>query len=366
MGFLKRWFGGREDADGGGHVHLDEDVVVPGWDAITAAADALHPGQEPMHWGTVVRWRLGGPDPLDGVSAYRADGPPAHWHYVTYGLTELYDKESEDPAESGWGFELTFRLRRAAADTEAPMWAVSMLQNLARYVFESGNVLAAGDHIDMNGPIVQGSPTAIRAIAFTADPELPAIDSPNGRVRFIQVVGLTLDEYAAIQDWDTHGLLELLARNDPLLVTDLERASLLDDPATADEIRRRTASEGSSMSAINVTRLDWSTAGDVPTLTVGALAVDRLRRLAVGRLGFGRPFTIAGPDRWVVVSTAVTSSWQVGDDEHVHLELGPEDRAGLAAVPSVAGTYPIGTLFRLDVVAETITDQHGNEIETVG
>jgi len=33
-----------------------------------------------------------------------------HWHIVGYGMSELYAKETDDPEESGWGFELTFRV----------------------------------------------------------------------------------------------------------------------------------------------------------------------------------------------------------------------------------------------------------------
>jgi hypothetical protein len=47
---------------------------------------------------------LGGQDPLDGISVYWADAPVPHWHYITYGFSELYAKESSDAAASGYGF----------------------------------------------------------------------------------------------------------------------------------------------------------------------------------------------------------------------------------------------------------------------
>ena len=53
---------------------------------------------------------LGGNDPLDGISVYTAKEPIEHWHFVTYGFSELYEKETGDPENSGFGFELTFRL----------------------------------------------------------------------------------------------------------------------------------------------------------------------------------------------------------------------------------------------------------------
>ena len=87
---------------------------APGWDAIDEALAGAYGDQEPKHYGTIIKYSLGGPDPLDGVSVYEHAGPPAHWHYVSYGLSELYQKESEDLELSGWGIELTFRLVRGA------------------------------------------------------------------------------------------------------------------------------------------------------------------------------------------------------------------------------------------------------------
>ena len=74
----------------------------PGWEAINRALEPLDPGVEPQHWGTLLKWRLGGPDPLDGISIYERED---HWHYVSFGMSELYLKESEAEEVSGWGFE---------------------------------------------------------------------------------------------------------------------------------------------------------------------------------------------------------------------------------------------------------------------
>jgi hypothetical protein len=55
---------------------------------------------------------------FDGVSAYDAGD---YWHFVAYGLTELYGKGNEDPNLSGFGFELTFKLPKVSA--EPALWA---------------------------------------------------------------------------------------------------------------------------------------------------------------------------------------------------------------------------------------------------
>src|SRR5688572_30625260 len=165
MSFIRRLLGrsdGRDD-----RVEADEPPEPVGWNAIDAHLEGLYGGVAPAHWGTLVGWSLGGPDPLDGVSAYDAAGPPHHWHYVSYGLSELYAKESDDLDRSGWGLELTFRLARTTAgDSAPPIWVASFLQNLARYIFESGKVLWPGHHMSANGPIAAGVETALRAAVF--------------------------------------------------------------------------------------------------------------------------------------------------------------------------------------------------------
>jgi hypothetical protein len=362
MSFLRRLFGRDHDDQ---HHHSDE--PVPGWDAINAALEPLYGDEEPLHWGTIVRWRMGGPDPLDGVSAHRAEGPPPHWHYVSYGLSELYEKESDDPAISGWGMELTFRLVRDPSDGQAPVWPVSLMQNLARYVFESGNVLAVGDHIDLNGPIALDEPTEIRAVAFTEDEQLATIDTPHGSITFVQIVGLTMDEYEAAQDWDTSALLRVLRSSAPLLVTDLSRTSILDDPATAATIREATARDGSSMAGIHSDDLDWSVADDRFDVALGASAVPRLVRMVRGRLPFDRPFFAQGPSMRLDVTPGEAFDAHDAAEGTLHLTLSPADveRIGTTLQP-IAGSYPVTSRLTITVRRSVITNQQGREVEVIG
>ena len=39
---------------------------------------------------------------------------------------------------SGYGFEITFRLKREEGDTTPPTWPAELIRSLARYVFQSG------------------------------------------------------------------------------------------------------------------------------------------------------------------------------------------------------------------------------------
>ncbi|MEG2806050.1 suppressor of fused domain protein [Stenotrophomonas sp.] len=347
-----------------------DDHGTPGWDAINAALAALYPGQEPRHYGTALPYTLGGNDPLDGISVYWADAPRPHWHYVTYGFSELYDKQSEDAADSGYGFELTFRLAAEAgqgADDAPPVWPMNLLQNLARYVFGSGNVFEAGHHLDANGPIALDTDTVLRHLALVEDPKLPPRETANGRVRFLQVVGLADEEMAAVRRWSTLGVLDAFAPAMPLWITDLARGSLLADPALATQVEAGSAREGSTTGILFVETLRWDRHGEEVELVLGAGQVPGVLDLLPLRLEHGRALTLADRER--------TWRFEPGDADQVELAedsarcvLTPATlRALLAHVHAERGTYPLpGGRLRIRVEPTDLRDATGNVVRTLG
>ena len=46
-----------------------------------------------------------------------------------------------EKGKSGFGFELTFRLKREADETKPPVWPAKLMQQLAKYVFTSGKLI---------------------------------------------------------------------------------------------------------------------------------------------------------------------------------------------------------------------------------
>jgi hypothetical protein len=351
----------------------DTDDSAPGWDAITAATDRLYGDQEPKHVGALVPWEFGGPDPLRGISAWQRSAPVPHWHFVTYGLSELFDKVSEDAEHSGYGFELTFRLACDSADTDPAIWVFSFLQNLARYVFQTGNVFADGQWTNLNGPICLGSDTLIHAAAFVHDPELPAIDTPNGRVAFIQIVGLTNAEEAAGKQWQVHKLLDAFLPHMPLWITDVARGSMLDqaDISTAVEVGMRR--DGSSTGMLFTGMLDWKRENrllrsSITIVTIGAGQVDTFTQLLRLRLPFGRPLRISGPQAQIVIETSGTNELAEEDGE-LRLHLTAATAESLAAtLQPVAGSYTIPGFdtLRWHVAQTHIKDASGNIVETIG
>ena len=91
---------------------VGEEPEAQGWDAIEKRFLELYPGQtNPKHYGSLIKYRLGGDDPLDGISIYDGGG---FWHFVTFGFSDLYEKQAgDDPEWSGAGFELTMKQEAA-------------------------------------------------------------------------------------------------------------------------------------------------------------------------------------------------------------------------------------------------------------
>lgn len=359
----------------------------PGWDAISARLDQLYPGQTPKHFGTLISYTLGGPDPLDGISAWRRTDPVPHWHFVTYGFSELYAKESDDPHVSGHGFELTFRLALVPSEladphADPPTWALNYLQNLARYVFKSGNVFRDGHWMTANGSIALGRATQICSMGFVADPELAEqLVTPNGTVEFLQVVGLTAEEERAAKQWRTRHLLEVLLPHMPLWVTDLGRACLLQIPAVRQQVDEGMRRDGSSSGFLFTDVLGiWQTKRllrkPITQVTLGARQVEELMALLPLRLPFGRPLRVLGHDWQLLLEPADAQNgarneveWQAPEENRVVLRLTDATVQQLAqTLQPRQGSYVLPLLAHVERVVEktTITDSTGKVVDVIG
>lgn len=173
-----------------------------GWDFIIKECERIYPGQKnPKHYATLITWVLGGNDPLDGISVY--DGGD-YWHFVTFGLTELYEKESKNKEVSGYGMEFTFKLKKEAlVDEEAEIKGIcGILQHLARLTFIKGEIFDIYEYLytGQSEGIDVKMKSNIKGLITIPDTSLNPIDTPNGKVKFVEFVGVTNEELLEIQN----------------------------------------------------------------------------------------------------------------------------------------------------------------------
>lgn len=126
---------------------------------------------------------------------------------------------------------------------------------LARYVFEAGLPFEEGHNFNMDAPLTQE--TGLTALLFASDSTLETIETPNGSVAFLQVVGIAADELEAVNSWNGSAFLDLLKERDPLLMTDLKRRSLLQDESIATRIQQGIERDGSSLFAVFTDLAGW-------------------------------------------------------------------------------------------------------------
>lgn len=205
-----------------------EPINDDGWKAIEEAFAKVYPGQEERkHYGVLIPWMLGGPDPLDGISIY--DGGDC-WHFVTFGLSELYEKQSQDKEFSGYGMEFTMRLKKGCYAPENEeneiKCVVSNLQNIAKLTFQNGELFLPWEYIytgQKDGIDFRHTAT-LNGFITVPDTKVPPITTPNGKLEFVEFIGATDAELLAIQNkqLNVKGLFEKIGD-----VTDYLRPSVV-------------------------------------------------------------------------------------------------------------------------------------------
>ena len=177
-------------------------INAQGWDAITKECERIYPNQtNPKHYGTLINWNLGGNDPLEGISIY--DGGD-YWHFVTYGLSELYEKESNNQDISGYGMEFTLKLKKDNyEDEEAEIKCIcGILQAIARITFIKGELFKAYEYLytGQTTGIDTKMQSNITGFITIPDNNFNSINTPNGTVDFVEFIGVTNEELLAIMN----------------------------------------------------------------------------------------------------------------------------------------------------------------------
>ncbi|XP_054747760.1 suppressor of fused homolog [Anastrepha obliqua] len=206
----------------------------PGLKALIDHCQSIYPDQaNPLQVTTVLKYWLGGQDPLDYISMYSNSGDPErgippHWHYVSFGLSDLHgdgrvhvQESNEMNTRSGMGFELSFRLLKNETEKEnssgkpqlPPTWPANLLQSIARYCFETGNMLCFGDNIPWRKSLDGNTNSQLKNILIAEDPQLSCIQTVFGTVEFCQIVGVTDEELEQASRWNGRGVLNFLQQD---------------------------------------------------------------------------------------------------------------------------------------------------------
>src|SRR5580704_19111868 len=193
MGLFSKIFGSKQTADRGGAGEVAP--VRAGWAFIEGLFAELYPGQTPKHAAPLVApqhdLRLGRAS-VEGTHLYDAGQA---WHYVTLGLTELYDQSDASFGPNGIRCELSMRVAKRAS-AEPPLWPVAFLGKIASHMSQ-GSVLARAVAF-RTGPI-PGAPAeaGFEGAVAMLDPGIKPRPGPFGTVGVILLVGVTarqLDE----------------------------------------------------------------------------------------------------------------------------------------------------------------------------
>lgn len=171
----------------------NKEIEAIGWNAIEQEFLRVYPGQSnPKHYGTIMRWIFGGNDPLDGISVY--DGGD-YWHFVSFGQTEIYEKESDVKEISGYGYELTFKLKKDDyEDEEAEIRNIcGILQMVARITFTKNEIFQPFEFIytGQTTGIDAKQKSNLTGFITIKDPTVETIDTLNGKVEFVELIGMT-------------------------------------------------------------------------------------------------------------------------------------------------------------------------------
>lgn len=200
------------------------------WEPIVTAFEKAHPRlSNPTCYHPIIPWQLGGDSPLDTIIVYDAE---TYYYFLTCGFSEAFDNPSaadETGAQfSGYGFELTVRLKKSPLkdeDKEKSCMA-GVLQSLSTLSFEEGEIIQPMEYIYTGQQTGMDSNGTSKITGFITIPDSAGVaETPDGKVRFIQLIGMTDKELLSIINKE-HTVLQLVQKLGSTL-TDYGRDDIL-------------------------------------------------------------------------------------------------------------------------------------------
>jgi hypothetical protein len=215
----------------------EEPISAPGWDAIDRWVGGHFGTEIPHQFTSQTAYELDSPSPIPAITVWQTKAP-AGWLYVSYGLSELFDKTSGDPSLSGFGFELSLRIPMPPGQnggSKPPLWPLRLLQSLGRHVLTTGNGFDSGHALDLGAPLVPPNSdgpedSSLTGLVCLPDPLLGKIETVHGSLLFLRLFGVTSAELAILSELELGDLVACIAELSPMAVTDPRRGSFTDDP----------------------------------------------------------------------------------------------------------------------------------------
>lgn len=283
---------------------VDADTMRPVRDEVVEALDAAlgARGGEVLHAidpSRIVRFDAGGPA-VWSVGMVRVAEPRPHWLFLTYGFSGTLS-----PVPDREGFTHEYSLAVPDTGHGPPIWGPALLRHLARYVLRSGAELRVGDNMPCHAPItrIPFSPetwddvpgSTLDALVIATDPAMPTVETPAGTVEIRRVVGIHPDELGLIETWNCAGFIAEWSTEDPSLITDPDRGSVLGG-ALAARCRARADAEGGSVGALYA-QCGWQITpdGGLEIHFPGGAQARQILAVLGARLRFGRNVVIHGP-----------------------------------------------------------------------
>ncbi|MEM6956721.1 MAG: suppressor of fused domain protein, partial [Myxococcota bacterium] len=230
------------------------------------------------------------------VGIVSVPGPTPYTLLVTYGFSHVLSPSS---FREGMQHEYSIAL---PAGTDPSPWADALLRHMARYVLSSGKDLIVGDVMPCHAPITCSAfqpehhammpQTDLVGLVVGRDPALPSISTPHGAIEVRRFVGVDQLELDRAETWFGESFLEEYAKDEPLLLSALDRPSAMANAAFRERCAARAAREGSAQSAVML-GVSWRDTGDAFEIDIpGGREFHKLRDALRGRLPHGRTLMV--------------------------------------------------------------------------
>lgn len=156
-----------------------------------------------------------------------------------------------------------------------------------------------------------------------------------------RIVGVTEDEVEAAVAWNKKSFLSLMAKHthNELLITDLSRSSVLDDPEISLVLCKKTEAEGSTQGLLFVEKMKYQSevSSSKMILEIPPMVIPDLLKMLKGRIFFHRDFFLVNSVADFIVSflpvtESTSSSWELDGNQlliTVSHELALQLQAGL-------------------------------------